>query len=44
MPEIDVSGGSNATFPIASGNFKRGYLWVDRVGKRIIAITYLLRS
>ena len=36
MPDVDVSGGSNATWPIAFGNFKRGYLWVDRIGMRVI--------
>lgn len=36
MPDIDVTGGSDATFPIAFGDFRRGYLLVDRVGLRIV--------
>ena len=36
MPDVDVTGGSNSTFAVAFGDFKRGYLWVDRVGIRIV--------
>jgi HK97 family phage major capsid protein len=36
MPDIDVTGGGNSTFPVAFGDFRRGYLMVDRVGLRLI--------
>jgi HK97 family phage major capsid protein len=36
MDDVDVSGGSDAKFPIAFGDFRRGHLLVDRVGMRIV--------
>jgi HK97 family phage major capsid protein len=35
MDSVDVSGGSNATFPILFGDFKRGYVLADRSDLRV---------
>jgi HK97 family phage major capsid protein len=35
MDDLDVTGGSNTKFPVAFGNFRRGYVLADRVGLRI---------
>ena len=35
MDNVDVSGGSNPSFPIAFGDFRRGYVLCDRTGLRI---------
>jgi HK97 family phage major capsid protein len=41
MPDIDVTGGgSPGTFPIAFGDFRRGYLLVDRVNMRVVVDPY----
>jgi HK97 family phage major capsid protein len=36
LDDVDVSGGANSTFPVAFGDFRRGYLMVDRIGMRIV--------
>jgi HK97 family phage major capsid protein len=35
MDDVDVTGGSNATYPVAFGDFRRGYLICDRTGVRV---------
>ncbi len=35
MDDIDVSGGSNPSYPIAFGNFRRAYTLADRTDLRI---------
>jgi HK97 family phage major capsid protein len=40
LDDLDVTGGSNATYPIAFGNWNRAYLLVDRVGMRIVVDPY----
>jgi HK97 family phage major capsid protein len=35
MDDVDVSGGSDAKYPIAFGDFRRAYVLTDRVGMRI---------
>ena len=40
MDDIDVSGGSNPSFPIAFGDFRRAYTLADRTDMRITVDPY----
>ena len=44
MDNVDVSGGSNPSFPIAFGDFRRGYVLCDRTGLRITTDDNITKS
>src|SRR5262249_24088227 len=40
MDDPDVSGGSNASYPIGFGQWDRAYIVADRVGMRVVVDPY----